>query len=110
MNVLPAASTDAPFIRPERDWHVPLKPYVCYALDQEWRWKLDELWNSGTGSNAIVRVSSAWCIRNIDSLITRHLTGTVMASLSGPGSGDSGADGQDGLREFEAFTQTLKAA
>lgn len=110
MNVLPVASTDAPFIRPERDWHVPLKPYVCYALDQEWRWKLDELWNSEAGSNAIITASSAWCIRNIDSLITRHLHGFRYGITKWPKQWGQWSHGLDGIREFETFTQTLKAA
>lgn len=110
MNVLPFAATDAPFIRPEIDWHIPLKPYLCYALDQEWRWKLDELWNSNVESNTIIATSSAWCMRNIESLLTRHLHGQRYGITKWPREWRQWSHGKEGVREFEAFAQSLNAA
>lgn len=110
MNALPVAATDAPFIRPELDWHIPRKPYLCYALDEEWRWNLDELWNSRAGSNAIVTAGSTWCIRNIDSLITRHLHGYRYGITKWPKQWGQWSHGDDGTREFETLTKTLKTA
>jgi hypothetical protein len=110
MNTLPFASTDAPFIRSELDWHVPWKSCLCYALDQEWRWKLDEMWNSDAGPDAIIAVSSTWCIRNIDSLITRHLHGYRYGITKWPKQWGQWSHGTDGIREFEIFAQNMKAA
>lgn len=110
MRTPPLASTDAPFLRGERDWHVSQKPYLCYALEQEWRWKLDELWNSEVGANAIVNASSSWCIRNIDSLITRHLHGNRFGITKWPKEWGQWSHGADGVREFEEYSRTLEAA
>lgn len=106
----PLVATDAPFLRAERDWHVPLKPYICHELDREWRWKLDELWESGADSNAIIAVSSSWCIRNVDSLITRHLHGHRYGIVKWPKQWGQWSHGDDGVREFEAFTRKLESA
>lgn len=105
----PLVATDAPFLRAERDWHVPLKPYICHALDREWRWKLNDLWDSGADANAIVAASSSWCIRNIDSLITRHLHGHRYGINKWPKQWGQWSHGDDGVREFEAFTRKLEA-
>lgn len=105
----PLVATDAPFLRAERDWHVPLKPYICHELDREWRWKLNELWESGADSNAIIAVSSSWCIRNVDSLITRHLHGRRYGIVKWPKQWGQWSHGDDGVREFEAFTRKLEA-
>jgi hypothetical protein len=106
----PIVATDAPFLRAERDWHVPLKPYICHELDREWKWKLDELWESSTDSNAIIAVSSSWCIRNVDSLITRHLHGHRYGIVKWPKQWGQWSHGDDGVREFVAFTRKLEAA
>ena len=110
MRSSPIVATDATFLRAERDWHVPLKPYICHELDEEWRWKLDELWESGTDSNNIIALSSAWCIRNIDSLITRHLHGYRYGIAKWPKQWGQWSHGDAGVREFEAFTRKLEAA
>lgn len=110
MRSLPLASTDAPFLRAERDWHVPKKPYICYALNEEWRWKLDELWNNNAGSDTIITVSSSWCIRNIDSLITRHLHGARGGITRWPKAWGQWSHGADGIREFEEYARNLEAA
>lgn len=106
----PLVATDAPFLRVERDWHVPLKPYICHELDREWRWKLDELWHSGADSSAIIAVSSSWCIRNVDSLITRHLHGQRYGIVKWPKQWGQWSHGDKGVREFETFTRKLEAA
>lgn len=109
MRSSPIVATDAPFLRAERDWHVPLKPYICHELDEEWRWKLDELWASSADSSNIIAVSSAWCIRNVDSLITRHLHGHRYGIVKWPKQWGQWSHGDDGVREFEAFTRKLEA-
>jgi hypothetical protein len=106
----PIVATDASFLRAERDWHVPLKPYICHELDREWRWKLDELWESGADFDTFITVSSSWCIRNVDSLITRHLHGHRYGIVKWPKQWGQWSHGDDGVREFEAFTRKLEAA
>lgn len=106
----PLVATDAPFLRAERDWHVPAKPYICHELDREWQWKLDELWQSGVDSSTVIAVSSSWCMRNVDSLITRHLHGHRYGIVKWPKQWGQWSHGEDGVREFEAFTRKLEAA
>ena len=110
MNTLPSASSAAPFIRAEIDWHVPSRSRLCYALGAEWRWKLEELWNSDAGSDQIIAAASTWCIRNVDSLITRHLHGHRYGITKWPKEWGQWSHGIDGVREFEEFSRNLKAA
>jgi hypothetical protein len=73
LNLLPSAYAQVPFLRPEIDWHASPSGYLCYSQDREWKWKLAELWNQGATGDQIINLASGWCIRNIDSLLTRHL-------------------------------------
>src|SRR5437870_186373 len=50
MNVLPVAFTDAPFLRLERDWHIPIDHMLCYGLDMEWNWQIGRLWEARASS------------------------------------------------------------
>jgi hypothetical protein len=99
---LPIASTDAPFLRHEVDWHIPRQGLLCYGLDQEWKWKLTEMWESNIDTNTFVSVASSWCIRNIDSLITRHLYGHRFQIKVWPKEWGQWSHGQMGIVEFES--------
>jgi hypothetical protein len=108
MNKLPIASTDAPFIRDDINWHIPSLPFLCYALDDEWRWTLNELWIKGSDSSNIITASSTWCVRNIDSLLTRHLHGHRYGIQKWPKQWGDWSHGKEGVREFEALLKNLK--
>jgi hypothetical protein len=105
----PLVATDASFLRAERDWHVPCKPYICHELDREWRWKLDEAWKSGADSETLIDVGSSWCIRNVDSLITRHLHGHRYGIVKWPKRWSQWSHEKAGIREFEEYTRKLEA-
>ena len=110
LNRLPIVFTDASFLRSERDWHVPVANLLCYGQDAEWRWKIEELWNDRSVSDAIIGIGSSWCIRNIDSLVTRHLHGHRFGISKWPKEWGQWSHGDDGVREFEEFVQRKRAA
>lgn len=107
---LPVVSTDAPFLRRELDWHVPASNLLCYSQDTEWCWKLDELWDRNADADEIIEFSASWCLRNVDSLITRHLHGSRYAITKWPKQWGQWGHGKIGIRECELFIQTQKAA
>lgn len=107
---LPVVSTDAPFLRRERDWHVPVANILCYSQDAEWSWKLDELWNQEADADEIIEFAASWCIRNADSLITRHLHGHRYGIAKWPKQWGQWGHGEAGIRECDLFIQTQKAA
>lgn len=107
---LPVVLTDAPFLRKERDWHVPAGSVLCYSQDAEWNWKLDELWDRGADANEIINFATSWCIRNVDSLVTRHLHGYRHGITKWPKQWSQWGHGEAGVRECELFIQTQKAA
>ena len=106
----PLVSTDAAFLRAEHDWHVPLRPFLCHELDLEWQWKLEELWKSGIEPETIIAISSAWCVRNVDSLLTRHLHGHRYGIVKWPKEWEHWGHGRTGVQEFNAFIQKSKTA
>lgn len=110
MKSSPLVSTNAPFLRAERDWHVPMKPFLCHELDLEWQWKLKDLWKSGAEPETIVAIGSAWCLRNVDSLLTRHLHGYRYGIVKWPKEWDQWSHGQTGVQEFNTFLERLKTA
>lgn len=110
MAFLPIVSTDAPFLRKELDWHVPFENVLCYSQNAEWSWKLAELWEKEADADEILEFASCWCIRNIDSLITRHLHGHRHGITKWPKQWGEWAHGKKGIRECELFIQSQKAA
>jgi hypothetical protein len=109
MDRLPMVYTDASFLRSERDWHVPMGNLLCYCQDAEWRWKIGELWDTAE-SSAIIDIGSAWCLRNIDSLVTRHLHGSRYGFTKWPKEWGQWSHDKEGLRECEEFIRKQKAA
>lgn len=110
MESLPFVLTDAPFLRRELDWHVPKGNALCYCMDQEWRWKLAELWDNSNSSVAFINFSGAWCLRNVDSLVTRHLHGHRYGISKWPSRWGQWSHFEKGLQEFEEFLNRQRAA
>lgn len=110
MALLPIVSTDARFLRRQPDWHVPVDNVLCYSQNAEWSWKLNELWEKQADANEIIEFATSWCIRNVDSLITRHLHGHRYGITNWPKQWGQWAHGETGIRECELFIQKQKAA
>lgn len=107
MEYSPLAFTDAPFIRPEKDWHIPLPNMLCYCQDSEWSWIASNLWGGYVGSDLIVATMTKYCIRNIDSLITRHLYAHRHGIRKWPKEWNQWSHGDDGAREFAKFVRNI---
>lgn len=110
LSSLPIAFCDAHFIRQEVDWHIPAPARLCYAQDGEWAWQMDELWKGDASSDALIEAGSAWCIRNVDSLVTRHLHGSRYGISRWPREWGQWSHGDAGIREFEVQVAGLKVS
>jgi hypothetical protein len=101
---LPFAFNNEKFLRREIDWHSSKDGLLCYAQDGEWRWKLGQLWNTAD-SDQFIDLTSNWCIRNLDSLLTRHLHGHRYGLTKWPREWDQWSHHEKGIRELERLIQ-----
>lgn len=72
----PAVKVHEEFMRKDIDWHRYSDGGLCYVLKEEWRDRLERIFERSKGDMAYTMdYAATWLLAATDSLVTRHLIG-----------------------------------
>ncbi|HOC54730.1 MAG TPA: hypothetical protein PLV05_01960 [Verrucomicrobiota bacterium] len=106
----PVAYSSAPFIRKEPDWHVQADGSLCHVLPDHWAWEMNQCWEQTLDIGYVIETAAAWCLLNVDSLVTRHLHGHRFGLTKWPKQWEQWGHGPRGVAEFQTSLQNLTKA